>query len=185
MIPPHQTKILFDIHRKAMAEAIHKAMPRIIAAIDQSTTSTRCMLFDRAGTAVAFGQLEHRQIYPRPGWVEHDPVEIWQNTYSKFSARAGLPVATYFSGPKLQWLLDHVAGFPRAQAWPSVFCPISATTGDPTSWRNRSTPIRPGRHRIFRHRPERPHVGASPPRRRPLGRRRRAARDGRPGLGFP
>jgi glycerol kinase len=55
-------------------------MPHIVAAIDQGTTSTRCMLFDRTGRPLAFDQKEHRQIYPQPGWVEHDPMEIWQNT---------------------------------------------------------------------------------------------------------
>ena len=54
-------------------------MPRFIAAIDQGTTSTRCMIFDRDGP-VAIGQKEHAQIFPRPGWVEHDPLEIWRNT---------------------------------------------------------------------------------------------------------
>ena len=53
-------------------------MTGYIAAIDQGTTSTRCMLFDRAGSTVAAHQLEHRQRYPQPGWVEHDPLEIWQ-----------------------------------------------------------------------------------------------------------
>jgi len=50
------------------------------AAIDQGTTSTRCMLFDRRGEVAAAHQREHQQIFPRPGWVEHDPVEIWQRT---------------------------------------------------------------------------------------------------------
>ncbi len=50
-----------------------------IAAIDQGTTSTRCILFDHAGRLVSVAQREHRQIFPRPGWVEHDPVEIWRN----------------------------------------------------------------------------------------------------------
>jgi glycerol kinase len=53
-------------------------MARYIAAIDQGTTSTRFMVFDRAGAVVAVDQKEHRQIYPQPGWVEHDPREIWQ-----------------------------------------------------------------------------------------------------------
>ncbi|HYE36330.1 glycerol kinase GlpK [Methylocaldum sp.] len=149
-------------------------MPRYIAAIDQGTTSTRCIIFDHSGRAAAMAQAEHRQIYPRPGWVEHDPLEIWRNTQSviaealrnaeiepqevaalgvtnqretvvvwekatgkpvypaivwqdtrsaeiceelsleggqdRFRANTGLPVATYFSGPKLQWLLDNVEG---------------------------------------------------------------------------
>src|SRR5579883_474903 len=53
--------------------------PRFIAAIDQGTTSSRCMLFDAAGAIVAVAQKEHRQIYPQPGWVEHDAEEIWAN----------------------------------------------------------------------------------------------------------
>ena len=55
-------------------------MQRYIAAIDQGTTSTRLILFDRDGNAAAVGQKEHRQIFPRPGWVEHDAAEIWRNT---------------------------------------------------------------------------------------------------------
>jgi len=55
-------------------------MPDYIGAIDQGTTSTRFMIFDRAGTIVASAQKEHQQIYPRPGWVEHDPDEIWRRT---------------------------------------------------------------------------------------------------------
>jgi len=55
-------------------------MPDYIGAIDQGTTSTRFMIFDRAGTIAASAQKEHRQIYPRPGWVEHDPDEIWRRT---------------------------------------------------------------------------------------------------------
>ncbi len=55
-------------------------MTRYIGAIDQGTTSSRFIVFDRAGGIVALAQREHRQIYPKPGWVEHDPVEIWSNT---------------------------------------------------------------------------------------------------------
>jgi glycerol kinase len=55
-------------------------MPDYIGAIDQGTTSTRFIVFDRAGTIVASAQKEHRQLYPRPGWVEHDPDEIWRRT---------------------------------------------------------------------------------------------------------
>ncbi|WP_347257796.1 glycerol kinase GlpK [Methylocaldum sp.] len=147
-------------------------MPRYIAVIDQGTSSTRCILFDHTGRAGAMAQAEHRQFYPRPGWVEHDPLEIWRNAQAvvvealrkaeveadeivalgvtnqretlvvwdkitgkpvypaivwqdtrsaeicerlaieggqdRFRARTGLPIATYFSGPKLQWLLDNV-----------------------------------------------------------------------------
>ena len=55
-------------------------MAELIGALDQGTTSTRFMVFDRAGRAVACAQKEHEQIYPQPGWVEHDPREIWQRT---------------------------------------------------------------------------------------------------------
>ncbi|HLY56617.1 MAG TPA: glycerol kinase GlpK [Stellaceae bacterium] len=55
-------------------------MSRFVGAIDQGTTSTRFIVFDRQGSIVASSQREHRQIYPKPGWVEHDPLEIWRNT---------------------------------------------------------------------------------------------------------
>ena len=55
-------------------------MPDYIAAIDQGTTGTRCLLFDLRGQAVASAYREHRQIFPQPGWVEHDPLEIWART---------------------------------------------------------------------------------------------------------
>ena len=55
-------------------------MSKYIAAIDQGTTSTRCILFNHQGNIVSVGQKEHEQIYPRPGWVEHNPEEIWKNT---------------------------------------------------------------------------------------------------------
>lgn len=142
---------------------------RIVAAIDQGTTSTRCMLFDDHGHIIASSQLEHQQIFPRAGWAEHDPLEIWENTRrvmadvlarSEFSgddiaavgitnqrettvvwdkltgqpvynaivwqdtrttdicseldpadfSETGLPVSTYFSGPKIKWILDNVPG---------------------------------------------------------------------------
>ncbi len=148
-------------------------MPKYVAAIDQGTTSTRCILFDHAGKIVAVSQKEHEQIYPKPGWVEHDPLEIWRNTQEVMSravntvngpssivcigitnqretavvweretgrpvynaivwqdtrtdlicnelakdggqdrlrAKTGLPLATYFSGPKIKWILDNVPG---------------------------------------------------------------------------
>jgi glycerol kinase len=145
-----------------------------IASIDQGTTSTRCMVFDHHGAEVGRHQLEHEQILPRAGWVEHDPVEIWERTSSVLMSvlnrttlapqdiaalgitnqrettlvwnphtgrpyynaivwqdtrtdriaaalerdgrgevirrKAGLPPATYFSGGKLQWILDNVDG---------------------------------------------------------------------------
>ncbi|ACT95106.1 glycerol kinase GlpK [Dyadobacter fermentans] len=55
-------------------------MSKYIAAIDQGTTSTRCILFNQQGNIVSVGQKEHEQIYPQPGWVEHNPTEIWKNT---------------------------------------------------------------------------------------------------------
>ena len=55
---------------------------KYVGAIDQGTTSTRFMIFDEEGSVVASSQLEHRQIYPKPGWVEHDADEIWDNTCS-------------------------------------------------------------------------------------------------------
>src|SRR5512133_704177 len=147
-------------------------MPDYVAAIDQGTTSTRFMIFDRGGNVVAVDQREHEQLYPRPGWVEHDPLEIlertqavmagafeksgvgprqiaaigitnqretavvWQDTRTdaicnelardggadRFRARTGLPLATYFSGPKLKWILDNVTGArARAQAGELLF----------------------------------------------------------------
>ena len=53
---------------------------KFVAAIDQGTTSTRCMIFNHKGEPVGIHQLEHEQIYPKPGWVEHDPMEIWART---------------------------------------------------------------------------------------------------------
>jgi glycerol kinase len=155
-------------------------MPKYVAAIDQGTTSTRCMMFDHGGRVVSMSQKEHEQIYPRPGWVEHDALEIWersqevirgalaqagatpgdiaavgitnqretaliwnkrtgqpyyhaivwQDTRTKdicdqlaqeggqdrFRPQTGLPLATYFSGPKVKWILDHVAGVRQAAA---------------------------------------------------------------------
>ena len=151
----------------------------LIGAIDQGTTSSRFIVFDRAGRIVSVAQKEHRQIFPRPGWVEHDALEIWANTEAviaealskadlrpsdlaavgitnqrettvvwdratgqpvhnalvwqdtrvdqmargyaaeggadRFRARTGLPLASYFSGLKLKWLLDNVDGL-RARA---------------------------------------------------------------------
>ena len=166
-------------------------MPQYIGAIDQGTTSTRFIMFDRAGTIVASAQKEHQQIYPRPGWVEHDPDEIWRRTQEvvaaameqrslgprdlaaigitnqrettvlwnrktgrpvnnalvwqdtrvadyipelsrgggpdRFRAKTGLPLSTYFSGLKIRWLLDHVAGArERAEAGEILFGNIDA-----------------------------------------------------------
>ena len=61
-------------------------MSKYVGAIDQGTTSTRFIVFDRRGEHIASAQREHRQIYPRPGWVEHDAVEIWRNTQQVIEA---------------------------------------------------------------------------------------------------
>jgi len=154
-------------------------MARYVGALDQGTTSTRFMIFDHAGAVVAVDQKEHEQIYPKPGWVEHDANEIWtrsvevirgglakagiaasdlaavgvtnqrettvvwdrrsgkpihnaivwQDTRTadicnelakdggqdRLRPKVGLPLATYFSGPKVKWILENVAGA-RAQA---------------------------------------------------------------------
>jgi glycerol kinase len=55
-------------------------MSAYLGALDQGTTSTRFMVFDRSGRIVASAQEEHEQVYPSPGWVEHDPEEIWRRT---------------------------------------------------------------------------------------------------------
>ena len=61
-------------------------MPDYVGAVDQGTTSTRFMIFDHDGTEVSRSQLEHEQILPRSGWVEHNPVEIWERTASTMSS---------------------------------------------------------------------------------------------------
>ena len=147
---------------------------KYIFAIDQGTTSTRAIIFDHSGSIVSTGQLEHEQIFPRAGWVEHDPMEIWGNTRQvigqalskanltrhdieavgitnqretavvwdrttglpvynaivwqdtrtqaivdrlaadgggdRFKPVVGLPLATYFSGTKIAWILENVEG---------------------------------------------------------------------------
>ncbi|MFS4505962.1 glycerol kinase GlpK [Clavibacter sp. Sh2141] len=152
---------------------------KYIVAIDQGTTSTRAIVFDHSGSIVSTGQLEHEQIFPRAGWVEHDPMEIWRNTrevigqalskaditrhdveavgitnqretavvwdrttgkpvynaivwqdtrtqkivdrlaadggVERFKPTVGLPLATYFSGTKIVWILENVDGA-RAKA---------------------------------------------------------------------
>ncbi|HVE23637.1 MAG TPA: glycerol kinase GlpK [Acidocella sp.] len=149
-------------------------MTHYIGAIDQGTTSSRFIVFDKGGNIISVAQKEHRQIYPKPGWVEHDPMEILANTnevigaalaranlsaadiaaigitnqrettmlwnkttgqplcnalvwmdartdqlvqrymraggQDRFRATTGLPLATYFSGLKLLWILENVEG---------------------------------------------------------------------------
>ena len=62
-------------------------MADFVASIDQGTTSTRCMIFDHNGVEVGRHQLEHQQILPKAGWVEHNPVEIWERTQTVVSRR--------------------------------------------------------------------------------------------------
>ncbi|WP_456846233.1 glycerol kinase GlpK [Cellulomonas sp. P5_C6] len=153
---------------------------KYVLAIDQGTTSSRAIVFDHSGQIVETGQIEHEQIFPRAGWVEHNAEEIWKNvrevvglaltranlTYKdlaavgitnqretavvwdrttgkpvynaivwqdtrtqkiadelgalgggadRYKAKVGLPLATYFSGPKVKWILDNVEGA-RAKA---------------------------------------------------------------------
>jgi len=154
------------------------ATEKYVGAIDQGTTSSRFFIFNYQGDVVASHQLEHRQIYPRPGWVEHDPMEIrdrvddvikvglqkaainrdqlsgigitnqrettvvwnpetgepyynaivWQDTRTEkicqnlavdgnmdcFREKVGLPLATYFSGPKIKWMIDNIEGVQAA-----------------------------------------------------------------------
>ena len=66
-------------------------MKQYVIAIDQGTTSSRAITFDHTGNIVSSGQKEHEQIFPQPGWVEHDPVEIWDNIRHRLSAVQGKP----------------------------------------------------------------------------------------------
>lgn len=153
-------------------------MSTYILAVDQGTTSTRAMIFNHSGEVIAIDQQEHEQLYPRPGWIEHNPTEIWEKTRSvmknalnianvketgiaavgvtnqrettvvwdrktgkpyynaivwqdtrtdkicnelandggqdRFRSKTGLPLATYFSGPKIKWILDTISGVREA-----------------------------------------------------------------------
>ncbi|WP_086849768.1 glycerol kinase GlpK [Amycolatopsis kentuckyensis] len=162
-------------------------MTSYVAAIDQGTTSTRCMIFNHEGRVVSVDQREHEQIFPRAGWVEHNAEEIWENTrrvaagalakaditakdiaavgitnqretalvwdkttgkpvynaivwqdtrtdkivtelgnlgggQERYRDKVGLPLATYFSGPKVKWILDNVEGArEKAEAGDLIF----------------------------------------------------------------
>jgi glycerol kinase len=167
-------------------------MSEYVIAIDQGTTSTRAMVFDHSGNVVSSGQKEHEQIFPKAGWVEHNPAEIWDNArevvglalskanlarndiaavgitnqretsvvwdkntgepvynaivwqdtrtqdivdelakdggVERFKQQVGLPLATYFSGTKIKWILDNVEGArKRAEAGDLLF-------GNTDSW---------------------------------------------------
>ncbi|WP_328477808.1 glycerol kinase GlpK [Actinoplanes sp. NBC_00393] len=159
---------------------------RYVVAIDQGTTSTRCIVFDRRGQLVSLAQQEHKQHFPKPGWVEHDAAEIWRNVErlapralrragigldqvaalgianqrettvlwdrqtgtpigraiiwqdtrtdalvhelsgrpeaASLQERSGLPLATYFSGPRLKWALDHTPGLRERAERGDVLC---------------------------------------------------------------
>src|ERR1035437_6991238 len=94
-----------------------------VLALDQGTTSSRALVFDHGGAVRGMAQQELRQIYPEPGWVEHDPTEIWATQSgvmhdalraagheAALAAKTGLVLDAYFSGTKLKWLLDHLPG---------------------------------------------------------------------------
>jgi glycerol kinase len=172
----------FQAAKLDMMEERARRNPRAkyIAAIDQGTTSTRCMIFNLKGMVVTISQKAHRQIIPQPGWVEHDPMEIWERTQEVvrlaltqaglqpgdlaalgitnqrettiiwdkhtgqpyynalvwedartkdicdaiiakrcagqdcFREKTGLPCATYFSGPKIKWIMDNIPGVRQA-----------------------------------------------------------------------
>ena len=161
-------------------------MTQFVGAVDQGTTGTRFILFNQSGEPISSAYREHRQIYPRPGWVEHDAAEIWQRTatvvregldscgvsggqlaaigitnqrettlvWDRHTGEplanaivwqdtrtrdicrqliddgveqhvrevTGIPIATYFSGPKLAWLLDNIPGLRhKAEAGEALF----------------------------------------------------------------
>jgi glycerol kinase len=180
-------------------------MRQLVGALDQGTTSTRFMIFDREGNVVSVDQREHRQIFPKPGWVEHDPVEIWSMTTSviegalsraglqasdlvavgltnqrettviwdrktgepvhnavvwqdtrtaelcvdlggdvgpdRFREKTGLPLATYFAGPKARHLLDELDLTERAEQGELAFGTIDSWI----AW-NLTGGINDGRH---------------------------------------
>ena len=91
-----------------------------VVAIDQGTTSTRAMVFDRSGKVVAVDQLEHRQIFPRAGWVEHDALEIWQNTRAVVGGALGKANlnATHIAAVGITNQRETAVGWARATGQP-------------------------------------------------------------------
>ena len=86
-------------------------MKQYVAAVDQGTTSTRCILFDHEGRVCSLAQQEHRQLYPQAGWVEHDPLEIWRTTQEVIraavaSAAAGPYGALDKAGNAFEWVAE-------------------------------------------------------------------------------
>ena len=71
---------LYRSFTKSNLSKLFSLMASYVAAVDQGTTSTRCIIFNEKGTIISVAQKEHTQYYPKPGWVEHDPEEIWRNT---------------------------------------------------------------------------------------------------------
>ena len=68
-------------------------MSKYLVALDQGTTSSRCIIFDKQGNSVSAAQMEFTQIFPKPGWVEHDPMEIWSSQLAvlvEAKARSGI-----------------------------------------------------------------------------------------------
>ena len=78
-------------------------MSKYVAAIDQGTTSTRCIIFDHGGNIIAVDQKEHEQIYPKPGWVEHNALEIWTNTQNVMQG-ALAKASNQYSVTSIQWV---------------------------------------------------------------------------------
>ena len=87
---------------------------RYIGAIDQGTTSTRFILFDADGVPVASHQLEHHQIYPQPGWVEHDPKEIWDRTAQVIARTIG---QAGIAGSQIDGIVAHATASDDTQLW--------------------------------------------------------------------
>ena len=73
-------------------------MSKYVGAVDQGTTSTRFMIFDHSGKVVAFDQKEHEQIFPKPGWVEHNAIEIWERTQDVIRGALAKAAASSFEG---------------------------------------------------------------------------------------
>src|SRR3712207_9170587 len=97
---------------------------KYVAAIDQGTTSSRCIVFNQDGAIVAVDQREHRQIFPKPGWVEHDATEIWSKTQAVV---AGAPAqARPRGGPQC------AVGGTKPRAETPLWDPAMGTQGDHT-----------------------------------------------------
>ena len=127
-------------------------MADFVAAIDQGTTSTRCMIFNRAGEEVGKHQLEHQQIMPRAGWVEHNPVEIWERTSAVVADRARTPpaCARRTSPPSASPTSARPPSCGTAGPAAPTTTPSSGRTPAPTAWPRALD--RDGRGDVIRHR---------------------------------